>query len=61
MFKKTNLLIGTNANEGLESLVNFLPEINGDSVRLQLSSQQLNTAFTRVFPGYGAVAIFILF
>jgi len=52
LFKKSNLLIGTNSNEVLKGLMEFLPELNGDSVKLELSSLQLDSALNRIFPRY---------
>ena len=49
-FKKVRMLVGTNANEALNALIDFLPEVHGDSVSLVLSRQQLDSALSRVFP-----------
>ena len=55
VFKKSNLLIGTNANEVLEALVNFLPEVNKDSVKLELDDKDMQSAFRRLFPRYRTI------
>ena len=52
MFKKSNLLIGSNANEVLEDLINFLPEVNKDAVQLELDDEAMQSAFRRTFPRY---------
>ena len=52
MFKKSNLLIGSNANEVLEDLINFLPEVNKDAVQLELDDEAMQSAFRRTFPRF---------
>ena len=52
LFKKVGLLVGTNANEALDALIDFLPEVHGDSVDLVLSDRQLDSALARVFPRF---------
>ena len=52
VFKKSNLLIGSNANEVLEDLINFLPEVNKDAVQLELDDEAMQSAFRRTFPRY---------
>ena len=41
--------MGSNGNELLTSLVDLLPEINGDSVELELDPAELETAVSRIF------------
>ena len=48
LFKKSPVLLGTNSNEGLESMLEFLPGMDS----FELSSFQLNSAMARLFEGY---------
>ena len=44
-FKKSRVLLGTNSNEGLDSMLEFLPDLSS----FELSSFQLNSAMARMF------------
>ena len=45
IFKKSRVLLGTNSNEGLDSMLEFLPHLES----FELSSLQLNSAMARMF------------
>ena len=52
LFKKSSVLLGTDANEGVHSLMEFLPDLSFQSDRLELSSEQLDSAMARMFSSF---------
>ena len=49
VFKKTSLLIGTNANEGMAEMMEYLPELGLQENLFELTKDQLDSAMTRMF------------
>ena len=49
VFKKTNILIGTNANEGLNEMLEYLPELGLQKNLFELTAEQLDSAMLRMF------------
>ena len=47
LFKKCSVLLGTNANEGMSALVEFLPELSTQANLYELSPALLDSAMTR--------------
>ena len=52
LFKKSSVLLGTTANEGMQSMMEFLPDLSFKSERLELSSMQLDSAMARMFNSF---------
>ena len=52
LFKKSSVLLGTTANEGMQSIMEFLPDLSFKSERLELSSMQLDSAMARMFNSF---------
>ena len=52
LFKKSSVLLGTTANEGMQSMMEFLPDLSFKSERLELSSVQLDSAMARMFNSF---------
>ena len=56
LFKKCPVLLGTNANEGMDSMMEFLPDLNFQ----ELSSAQLNSAMARMFKSFSPPLISLI-
>ena len=52
LFKKSSVLLGTTANEGMQSMMEFLPDLSFKSERLELSAMQLDSAMARMFNSF---------
>ena len=49
VFKKCSVMIGTNSNEGLAEMFEYLPELSIQSNLFSLTSDQLDSAMARMF------------
>ena len=56
LFKKCPVLLGTNANEGMNSMMEFLPDLS----LFELSSAQLNSAMARMFKSFSRPLISLI-
>ena len=52
IFKKCPILIGTNANEGLSEMMEYLPELGLQANLFELDSDQLNSGLSRMFKSF---------
>ena len=52
LFKKCPVLLGSDANEGINSMMEFLPDLSFESGRFELSSGQLDSAMARMFNSF---------
>ena len=52
VFKKCSLMIGTNSNEGLSEMFEYLPELSIQSNLFELSGDQLDSAMARMFKNF---------
>ena len=57
VFKKCPLLIGTNSNEGLAEMFEYLPELSIQSNLFELSLDQLNSAMARMFKNFSPALV----
>ena len=48
LYKKSSVLLGTNSNEGMDSMLEFLPDLGS----FELSSVQLDSAMARMFNSF---------
>ena len=60
LFKKCSVLLGTNANEGMDSMLEFLPDLSFQSNSFELSSAQLNSAMGRMFSKFSLPLISLI-
>ena len=60
LFKKCSVLLGTNANEGMDSMLEFLPDLSFQSNSFELSSPQLNSAMGRMFSKFALPLISLI-
>ena len=51
VFKKCPMLIGTNANEGLDDMMEYIPELGLQDNLFELDEKQLDSGMARMFKG----------
>ena len=56
VFKKCSVLLGTNGNEGIDSMLEFLPDLGF----FEMSSVQLNSAMARMFNSFSQPLISLI-
>jgi hypothetical protein len=56
LFKKCSVLLGTNGNEGIDSMLEFLPDLGF----FEMSSVQLNSAMARMFNSFSQPLISLI-
>ena len=51
VFKKCPMIIGTNANEGVNDMIEFIPELGLQENLFELNENQLDSGMSRMFKG----------
>ena len=57
LFKQCSVLLGSSANDGIDSMLEFLPDTSLQSNTFELSSSQLHSAMSRMFSSFSTPLI----